>query len=87
MRVPRDLLDEIDLELRAVSSSRRRQSDRLLLLEELRAVALAAAQHLDRPMTARDLIALAPDALERERRRGLVQALRTSETSRTGSHN
>lgn len=79
MRLPRDLLDEIDLELRAVNSSRRLQCERLLVLEELRAIALVAAGQLGRPVSAADLIAGAPDADERDRRKSLVQALRTSE--------
>lgn len=85
MRLPRDLLDEIDLELRAVHTSRRRHGERLLLLEELRAVALVASRQLGRPISAADLVAGAPDALERSRRRSLVQALRTPEPRERGN--
>lgn len=84
MRLPRDLLDEINLELRAVQLSRREQADRLLLLEELRAIAVVATHQLRRPVTARDLIMGAPDALERERRRSLVRALRNFRTNNEG---
>lgn len=79
MRLPRDLVDEIDVELRALHTRQRRHSDRLLMLEELRAVAVVAAQQLGRPVSAADLVAGAPDAIERDRRRALVQALRAAE--------
>lgn len=49
------------------------------MLEELRAIALVAARRLGRPVSAGDLISEASDAVERERRRSLVQALRSTE--------
>lgn len=87
MRLPRDLLDEIDLELRAVLTTRRRQGERLLLLEELRAITVVAARQLGRPVSAADLVAGAPDEIERDRRRALVQALRAAEPENAGRGN
>jgi hypothetical protein len=87
MRLPRDLLDEIELELRAVQTIQRRHSARLLLLEELRAITIVATRQLGRPVSAADLIADATNALERERRRALLQALRTAHTDNVGTGN
>jgi hypothetical protein len=76
MRLPRDLLDEIELEFRLVNRNRRRHNERLLALEELRAVALVQARQLDQPLTAADLIGGAADPVDRERRRALMRVLR-----------
>ena len=79
MRLPRDLLDEIDLELRALRARRRGHGERQLLLEELRAITVVEARQLGRPVSAADLVVGAPDEVERDRRRALVQALRAPE--------
>jgi hypothetical protein len=76
VRLPRDLLDEIELELLALHSDRRRDVDRLLALEELYALAVVRARQVSTPVTAADLILGAGDERERERRRALVGALR-----------
>lgn len=87
MRLPRDLLDEIDLELRAEYTRRRSQGERLLMLEELRAITVAAAGQLGRPVSAADLVTGASDAVERDRRRTLVQALRAGGHENVGPDN
>lgn len=79
MRLPRDLLDEIDLELGALRAKRRGHGQRQLLLEELRAITVVEARQLGRPVSAADLVTGALDEVERNRRRALVQALRAPE--------
>jgi hypothetical protein len=77
MRLPRDFLDELDLELVEARRAARSSSDRVSALEELRAVAADVAARLGRPITVFDLIRSAPDRSERERRAFLARHLRS----------
>jgi hypothetical protein len=75
---PRDLLDEIDVEL--VVARRRMAWDdaRVHALEELLETARRVARQLGRSPTLVDLVATAPSATERERLSRLMQALRSA---------
>jgi len=75
---PRDLLAEIDAELLAARRKAVWDDARVRALEELLETARRVVRELGRPATLADLLATAPSAAERHRRRRLLQALRRS---------
>jgi len=77
MSLPRDFLDEIDIELAAARRSVTRDCTRTAALEELRRLVRAATHELGRPITVFDFIRSAATHRDRERRLMLVRELRS----------
>jgi hypothetical protein len=77
MSLPRDFLDEIEMELAAARHSFTRDCTRTAALEELRRLALTAANELGRPITVFEFIRFAGVQDERERRLALVRRMRS----------
>lgn len=76
LRLPRDVIDEIELELATARATIAGDRARVAALEELHVLALLLASLHGRPTTARDLLDAAPTGTERERRRRLLVLLR-----------
>jgi hypothetical protein len=76
MSLPRDFLDEVELELAAVRRRSTRDSTRTAVLEDLHQLAVAVTDELGRPITVFDFIRSAPTRHERERRLALARQLR-----------
>jgi hypothetical protein len=81
MSLPRDFLDEIDIELAAARRSVTRDCTRTAALEELRRLARAATHELGRPITVFDFIRSAATHRDRDRRLTLVRELRSEAPS------
>ena len=77
MSLPRDFLDEIEMELAAARRSFTRDCTRTTALEELQRLARTATHELGRPITVFDFIRLAAARDERERRLVLVRRMRS----------
>jgi hypothetical protein len=77
MSLPRDFLDEIEIELAAARRSVTRDCTRIAALDELHRRALAVTNELARPITVFDFIRSAATHHDRERRRMLVRELRS----------
>jgi len=77
MSLPRDFLDEIDIELAAARRSVTRDRTGTAALEELQRLARAATRELGRPITVFDFIRSAATHRDRERRLMLVRELRS----------
>jgi hypothetical protein len=75
MAIPRDLLDEIQLELASSCRILSREVDRLKGLFELERLALSSSIRLGRPVTVADVLRQADDE-HRERLVALVRSLR-----------
>jgi hypothetical protein len=76
MPLPRDFLDEVETELDHARASLCDDRDRVRALEELRRLAAGVSAELRRPITVFDVVRMAVDLDERERRVELVRALR-----------
>jgi hypothetical protein len=76
MSLPRDFLDEVEIELAAVRRSFTRDSTRTAVLEDLHRLAVAVTGELGRPITVFDFIRSAATRHERERRLALARQLR-----------
>jgi hypothetical protein len=76
MSLPRDFLEEIEMELAATRRSFTRDCTRTTSLEELQRLARTATHELGRPITVFDFIRAAATRHERERRLTLVRQLR-----------
>ena len=76
--LPRDLLDEVERELRETRRSLHRDSLRLASLEQLRAISLSTRDALRRPITVFDLVRLASHEAERARRVHLIRTMRST---------
>jgi hypothetical protein len=76
MSLPRDFLDEIEIELDATRRSFTRNRTRTAALEELHRLAQAVNQELGRSITVFDFIRTAATQHERDRRLALVRQLR-----------
>jgi hypothetical protein len=77
MSLPRDLLNEIEIELAAQRRTFTRDLTRTAALEDLYRLALAATNELGRPITVFDFIRSAATDAERARRIGLVRQMRS----------
>lgn len=77
MSLPRDFLDEIEMELAATRNSITPDRTRTATLEELHRLARAATHEFGRPITVFDFIRSAAAAGERERRLALVRRMRS----------
>jgi hypothetical protein len=77
MPLPRDFLDEIEMELAAARRSFTRDRARTAVLEELHRLARAATHEFGRPITVFDFIRSAAAHDERERRLALVRRMRS----------
>ena len=77
MSLPRDFLDEVEMELAAARRGFTRNCTRTAALEELHRLALALMHKLARPITVFDFIRSAAEPDERERRLALVRQLRS----------
>jgi hypothetical protein len=77
MSLPRDFLDEIEIELAAARRSITRDRTRTDALEELHRLARAATHDFGRPITVFDFIRAAAAHGERERRLALVRRMRS----------
>ena len=77
MSLPRDFLDEINIELAAARRSISRDRTRTAALEDLQRLGLAATRELRRPITVFDFIRSAATHRDRERRLMLVRELRS----------
>lgn len=80
MSLPRDFLDEIEIELAAARRSARDCSHRAAL-EELHRLALAVTHEFARPITVFDFIRSAVTHHDREQRLALVRELRSEAPS------
>jgi hypothetical protein len=76
MSLPRDFLEEIEIELAAARRSFTRDCTRTTALEELERLARTATHELGRPITVFDFIRSAATRDERERRLALARQLR-----------
>ena len=76
MRLPADILEELEIELQRAHRDIARCQARIDALLTLRGLAASLVQDLRRPVTVRDIVRLASEPPERERRRRLVRALR-----------
>jgi hypothetical protein len=81
MSLPRDFLDEIEIELAAARRSVTRDRTRTAALEELQRLARAATHELGRPITVFDFIRSAATHRDRDRRLTLVRELRSEARS------
>lgn len=77
MPLPRDFLDEIEMELAAARRSFTPDCARTATLEELHRLARAVTHELGRPITVFDFIRSADARTERERRLTLVRQMRS----------
>ena len=77
MSLPRDFLDEVEVELEAARRGVPRDRQRTVELEELRRAAAGVTRDLRRPITIFDFIRSAPARDERERRLALVRLMRS----------
>jgi hypothetical protein len=77
MSLPRDFLEEIEVELAAARRSFTRNCTRTAALEELHRLAHAATLEIGRPITVFDFIRSAAARDERERRLALVRRMRS----------
>jgi hypothetical protein len=77
MPLPRDFLDEIEMELAAAQRSFTRDCARAAALEELQRLARAVAHELGGPITVFDFIRSAATRDERERRLVLARQMRS----------
>jgi hypothetical protein len=77
LRLPRDFLDEVEIELQAAHRRSARNRARVDALEQLRRLSRAIALELHRPITAFDVIRSTDEPHERERLRQLVRELRS----------
>jgi hypothetical protein len=77
MSLPRDFLDEVEIELAAARRSITRDATRTAALEELQRLAHAATHELGRPITVFDFIRCAVARDERDRRVALVRRMRS----------
>ena len=78
MSLPRDFLDEIEMELAAARRSFTRDCTRTTALEELQRLARTATHEFGRPITVFDFIRSAAAHDERERRLALVRHMRSN---------
>ena len=76
MPLPRDFLDEIEMELTAARRSFTRDCTHAAALEELQRLAQAVRGEVGRPITVFDFVRLAATRHERERRLALARQLR-----------
>lgn len=76
MPLPRDFLDEVEMELTKARRSLTHDRGRIAAIDELYRVAFALSDQLGRPLTVFDLIRSADTERERERRLALVRQLR-----------
>jgi hypothetical protein len=76
LTLPRDLIDEIELELAAARATIAHDRARVAALEELHVLTLLLASLNGRPITARDLLDAAATRGECDRRRTLLTLLR-----------
>jgi hypothetical protein len=83
MSLPRDFLDEIEIELAAARRSVARDCTDTAALEELHRLALAVTHDLARPITVFEFIRSAPTNDDRERRLLLVRELRSAPVARS----
>ena len=83
MPLPRDLLDEVEMELDAARSSLTRNRARTTLLEELHPLVIAVSQEFGGPITVFDFIRSAATCNDRERRLALIRLLRTDTHEQT----
>jgi hypothetical protein len=81
MSLPRDFLDEIEIELAAARRSVTRDCTHTAALEELHRLARAVTHELGRPITVFDFIRSAATHRDRERRLTLVRELRSEARS------
>lgn len=81
MSLPRDFLDEIEIELAAARRNVTCDRMRTAALEELRRLALAVTHEFARPITVFDFIRSAVTYRDRERRLMLVRELRSEAPS------
>ena len=79
MLLPRDLIEEIEHELRTCSHQLATDSHRAEALIELHAEATTAATRIGRPLTLFAYIAAATDAHERARRAAQLRHLRATD--------
>ena len=77
MPLPRDFLDEIEIELAATRRSFTRDCTHAATLEELQRLARAVTDELGRPITVFDFVRSAATRQERERRLALVRHMRS----------
>ena len=84
MSLPRDFLDEIEIELAAARRSITRDRTRTAVLEELHQLAHAATHEFGRPITVFDFIRSAAAHSERERRLALVRRMRSDTPEQGG---
>jgi len=84
MSLPRDFLDEIEIELAAARRNFTRDGTRAAALEELHRLAHAVTHELGRPVTVFDFIRSAATHHDRERWLLLVRELRSAPTARSG---
>jgi hypothetical protein len=87
MSLPRDFLDEVEIELAAMRRSFTRDCTRTAALEELHRLALDATHELGRPITVFDFVRSAAAHDERERRLALVRLMRSEIRERGGNSN
>ena len=85
MSLPRDFLDEIEMELAGARRSVTRDCTRTAALEELHRLAHAATRELGRPITVFDFIRSAITQHERERRLALVREMRSDHVTGGGN--
>jgi hypothetical protein len=76
MRLPRDLVDEIDSELGTARGRLHCDRQRIAELEQLRSLTIALSEQLQRPATVFDLVRSSQGRAERERRERLLKRLR-----------
>ena len=77
MSLPRNFLEEVEIELAATRRSVTRDCTRTAALEELHRLARAVNCEFGRPITVFDFIRSAAEPNERERRLALVRQLRS----------
>ena len=77
MPLPRDFLDEIEMELAAARRSFTRDCTHVAALEELQRLARAVRDEVGRPISVFDFIRSAATRDERERRLAFARQLRT----------
>jgi hypothetical protein len=84
MSLPRNFLEEVEIELAATHRSVTRDCTRTAALEELHRLARAVSGEFGRPITVFDFIRSAAERDERERRLALVRQLRSTFLNQEG---
>ena len=87
MPLPRDFLDEIEMELAAARRSFSRDCARAAPLQELQRLARAVTQELGRPITVFDFVRSAATHDEREHRLRLARRMRSDSCELDGDQN